>query len=93
MIIKVLIWKSFLMTYLKNLKIREMYKITNHSSAIIGGDFHPLVDYCLFASKDGYWSLHNLNKGICITKQIAKAVKKDSWLALRNSCVSWDFFS
>lgn len=54
----------------KNVKIQEAYKITNHTSPIVGGDFHPsLNDYCIVASKDGYWSFHNSNKGICLTKQ------------------------
>jgi pre-mRNA-processing factor 19 len=67
---------------MKNLKIREMYKISNHTSAIVGGDFHPLGDYCLFASKDGYWSLHNLYKGICITKQISENRKEINSFAM-----------
>lgn len=67
---------------LKSAKFKEMYKITNHTSAIIGGDFHPLREYGLFASKDGFWSMHNLNKGICITKQISDNRKEVNSFAM-----------
>lgn len=60
----------------QNLKFKEIYKITNHTSPLIAGEFHPLNNYALFASKDGFWSMHNLTKGICITKQISENKKE-----------------
>ncbi len=67
---------------LQNLKIEEVYKITNHTSSIIGGDFHTIDDYCLVGSKDGYWSYHNYMKGVCLTKQTGESKKEANCLEM-----------
>lgn len=47
-----------------NLKLSERYRTNNiiHSQAITSISFHPLEEYAIMASLDGYWSFHNLFK-------------------------------
>lgn len=40
--------------------IVEKYRIANHTKPISSISFHPLKDYALFGSLDGYWSYHNV---------------------------------
>ena len=44
-------------------KFEERYLINNvHNDSITGVTFHPLEEYALLSSLDGYWSFHNLFK-------------------------------
>jgi len=40
----------------------EKYRIKSHMESMTGISFHPLQDYAVFSSLDGYWSFHNLLK-------------------------------
>lgn len=66
----------------KGLKIEEIYKVSNHTSSIVGAEFHTLSDYCLVGSKDGFWSFHNYRKGVCLTKQSGESKKEISCLEM-----------
>jgi len=67
---------------LKGLKFEEIYRMTNHTSSVVGADFHTLSDYCLVGSKDGYWSFHNYRKGVCLTKQSSESKKEVNCLEM-----------
>jgi len=49
--------------------ITQRYLIQNHSKALTSLSFHPLKEYALFGSLDGFWSYHSLLKAIPLTKQ------------------------
>ena len=40
--------------------IVERYKIQNHTKSLTSLSFHPLKEYALFGSLDGFWSYHNV---------------------------------
>lgn len=67
---------------IKGLRFEEIYRITNHTSNIIGADFHTLSDYCLIGSKDGSWSYHNYRKSVCLTKQSSESQKEVNCLEM-----------
>jgi pre-mRNA-processing factor 19 len=59
--------------WIQNEVVTEKYRILNHTNQITSMSFHPLKEYALFGSKDGFWSFHNLFKGICLAKQKSEA--------------------
>lgn len=40
------------------------YKITSHMEALTGVDIHPIEEYAVVSSLDGFWSFHNIVKVI-----------------------------
>lgn len=63
------LWLSEQSSDIASSKMNERYQVTNHTNQIMDSSFHPLKEYCLFASKDASWSFHSLFKGVCLVKQ------------------------
>lgn len=56
---------AFMIRTAQSENFEERYRIKNiHSDIITGVSFHPLEEYALLSSYDGYWSFHNLLKVI-----------------------------
>jgi pre-mRNA-processing factor 19 len=54
---------AFMIKSAQSENFEERYRIKNiHADIITSVSFHPLEEYALFSSYDGYWSFHNLLK-------------------------------
>jgi pre-mRNA-processing factor 19 len=45
-----------------------LYETKCHKSSITGAESHPINDYAIFSSKDGFWSFHNIEMGKMLQK-------------------------
>jgi pre-mRNA-processing factor 19 len=50
-------------------KFQERYRVRCHKASLTCSSFHPLREYALISSRDKCWSVHNLFKGVCLTRQ------------------------
>ena len=47
-------------------KPKMMYRTDCHRHSVTGVSVHPMGNYAVVGSKDGTWSFHNIEKGLCL---------------------------
>ena len=56
---------------------KALYTISEHKKNITSCSIHPCNDYCLFFSKDGYWSLYDL-----LNKKLVQSISAKDKLSI-----------